>query len=91
MELVVELKTEKGRTAVGFKGYKYRKDKEYPTIKRVSWRCSVRGCKGRVQTDLDLSNPKETIKHSHFSDPDKIVSDQAVQKMKIGQVKRQYL
>ncbi len=82
MERITELTTQKGKAALGFRGFKYRKDREYPSSKRIAWRCSVTGCKGRLQTSTDLSNPQEVVPHSHFSDPDKLLSDEAIQKMR---------
>ena len=47
---VLEIKTQRGSIAVGYRGFKYNKDKEYLEHKKISWRSSQRGCTGLLET-----------------------------------------
>ncbi|CAG0912596.1 unnamed protein product [Notodromas monacha] len=46
------MKTQKGYYKLAYKGYVYRKHKNY--VDRVSWRCEQRNCKGRATTPMDF-------------------------------------
>ena len=79
---VLEIKTQRGSIAVGYRGFKYNKDKEYLEHKKISWRCSQRGCTGRLETTQELTNPAELQHHSHFPNDHHLRAESALATMK---------
>ena len=69
---------------VGHNGYTYRKDSS--NITSVNWRCSVRGCKGRLSTPVNYSGPDitpvEKGTHNHAPNPAKVGASAAVSRLK---------
>ena len=63
-------KSKRGATKIAFNGYSYRLDKRHEGT--ISWRCDVKGCKGRLTTTTHYANgdiPTERGEHSHGPDP----------------------
>jgi hypothetical protein len=65
MEIVPSAK--KDGILVFYQGYLYRKDREFVTT--ISWRCTVKGCKGRLSTNRDLDQ-EPTVRGDHLHAPD---------------------
>ncbi|XP_068240170.1 uncharacterized protein [Palaemon carinicauda] len=63
----------RGKKEIAYKGYIYKKDKDTQTT--ISWRCKVKGCKGRLSTTLEYEsdrNCSEKGEHSHAPDVVKV-------------------
>lgn len=58
------IKSQKNGIILCYEGYKYRKDKQHALS--VSWRCTTRGCKGRLLVKNDVK--QVTTDHSHGPD-----------------------
>ena len=68
MEFVESLKN--GGKLVSYNGYLYRRDKEYKTT--INWRCTEKGCKGRLITSAVSSTdeiPCVRGEHCHLPNP----------------------
>ena len=71
MEFVDSLKS--NGKLVSFNGRLYRKDKEHKNT--INWRCTVKGCKGRLITSAVSSVediPCVRREHCHLPDPSKV-------------------
>ena len=71
MEFVDSLKN--GGKLVSYNGYLYRRDKEHKTT--INWRCTIKGCKGRLITSAVSSTdeiPYVRGEHCHLPNPSKV-------------------
>ena len=82
MERISRLHTKKGKDAIAFAGFRYRKDKEHPSSNTISWRCTERSCNGRLKTSCTYENPVQTKQHNHFPCPDRVLADETIERMK---------
>ena len=80
--MVAVWKTAKGNTAVGYKGYSYRFEKQNNNGFRI-FRCMQKNCPGRLKTDEEYSNV-EMINgnHSHAPNPEEIIVRKITHKMR---------
>ena len=70
MDIIV---SSRGKNKIAYKGYIYRKDKA--TQATITWRCEVKGCKGRLRTTLQYESDRNCSKkgeHSHAPEPVKV-------------------
>ena len=66
MEILV---SSRGKNKLGYNGFIYRKDKDTQTT--ISWRCEVKGCKGRLSTTLEYERDRNcTERGEHFHAPE---------------------
>ena len=72
----------RGRNKIAYNGYIYRKDKATQTT--ISWRCEVKGCKGRLSTTLEYESDRnctEKGEHSHAPDVIKVGEEMVKEKV----------
>lgn len=73
MDIIV---SNRGQNKIAYNGFIYRKDKASQTT--ITWRCEVKGCKGRLSTSLDYEkdrNCTEKGEHSHAPEPVKVTEE----------------
>lgn len=73
-------KTKRNGEACSFQGYCYRINR--CTNDTKFWRCLISGCKGRLVSLLDNSNPAEHGDHCHLPNPEEAKVKLAVSQMK---------
>ena len=79
MDIIV---SSRGKNKIAYKGYIYRKDKATQTT--ISWRCEVKGCKGRLSTTLEYESDRnctEKGEHSHAPEPVKVGEERVKEKV----------
>ena len=69
-------KTQKGGSGCIYRGFEYRFGGMSLTRKR--WRCLKEGCYGKLNSNLDDTDPQESCEHNHPPNPEKIAVKKAI-------------
>ncbi|KAL3688401.1 hypothetical protein R1sor_014710 [Riccia sorocarpa] len=72
MDQIFRFKTSRGRDAISFNGYSYRLDRRSASGD-LFWRCLKEGCRGRLQTDVEMSQP--VVRGADHSHPSSVEDD----------------
>ena len=79
MDIIV---SSRGKNKLAYNGFIYRKDKATQTT--ISWRCEVKGCKGRLNTTLEYERDRNcTERGEHWHTPQPIKVSEEIVKGKI--------
>ena len=79
--------TNKGKRAIGFAGFKYREQRIEAKTNRIAWRCTDKKCKGAINTDSKLQDPRIKSDHNHLPDVSNFEKAQMISNLRNRSVK----
>lgn len=89
MQKIQIIKSQRGKPKLIFNNYMYVTD--HHSIKWISWRCATRDCKGKIYTDLEMTNIIKIKPHYHNNEEHKIkkliFTNNLIQKSKFSNMK----